>query len=653
MHATQRDRTTSSGPNNSDRTDPGRSIEKDATIPSEEADVSTGGTSPRQQVAQVGMTLGRYLLESELGEGGMASVFGARDTKLGRDVAIKVMFPHLARRKEAASRFKREARAAAGLDHEHILRVFDVGGGEVVDGVLVPPYIVLERIDGASLDDFFAEHEPPIAEVVAAMGVAVCRGLTQAHAKGIVHRDIKPANIMVTKKGRLVLADFGVARVSDDDSIVTRTGALLGTPAYMSPEQASSDTVDARSDLYSLGATLYRIATGSMPYSGSAAQVMAAILDGKRTPAEQRDPRIGRELSRIIDMLMHTDPDARYANAKEAEAALLELVHGGGVQDAEELLAAYVRDPAGKCAEVQKTAISSTLARARRMSLEGREPLALALADRVLALTPNNAQAQALRDSLGSKNKGRHLWLAIVAPMVVTAGVGTFFWYSQPAATISTYADAAAGDAWVVLADASATPRVPIDGSVDAAASLPDASRSRRPRPASAGVIAVDASAVATVTLPAPDAASALVVPKTAEVIVDVRPWCDVWIDGEKRSRASKTKVYRLPAGSHRIECKQESTGMQWGKLVDLSAGESRTLKGTVLGFALVTVRLSGGDEVRIGDRRVRNGESVKLPVGRYRTEVWQAGKPKRSRYLVLRASCTLHDEPTLSCSLE
>ncbi len=603
------------------------------------------------------MTLGRYLLESELGEGGMASVFGARDTKLGRDVAIKVMFPHLARRKEAASRFQREARAAAGLDHEHILRVFDVGGGEVVDGVLVPPYIVLERIDGASLDEFFAEHEPPIAEVVAAIGVAMCRGLTQAHAKGIVHRDIKPANIMVTKKGRLVLADFGVARVSDDDSIVTRTGAVLGTPAYMSPEQASSESVDARSDLYSLGATLYRIATGSMPYSGSAAQVMAAILDGKRTPAEQRDPCIGRELSRIIDTLMQTEPEKRYEDAKEAESALLALVHGGGVPDASALLAAYVRDPEATCAETKRNAISATLARARRISLEGRAPLALALADRVLALAPNNAQAQALRDSLGPKNKSR-LWLAIVGPMVVTAAVGTFFWQVQPRAKRSTYADAGAGDAWVLPADAVAAD-LPIDAaSIDAqsAPSLPDASGPRRPRQPVAERIVGDASpAVVPAVLDAGTtlAGTTLELAKTAKVIVDVRPWCDVWIDGQKRSRASKTKVYSLPVGQHRIECKQESTGMRWEKLVVLSAGETRTLKGTVLGSAVITVRLSGGDEVRIGERRVRNGKSVTLPVGRYRTEVWQGGKAKRSRYLVLRASCTLHDEPSLSCSLD
>jgi len=621
---------------------------------------STGDAGPRQRVAQVGMMLGRYRLDSELGEGGMASVFGARDTKLGRHVAVKVMFPHLARRKEAASRFKREARAAAGLDHEHILRVFDVGGGEVEDGVLVPPYIVLEHIDGASLDDFFRDHEAPMAEVVAAMGVALCRGLAQAHANSIVHRDIKPANVMVTKKGRLVLADFGVARVGDDDSVVTRTGAVLGTPAYMSPEQASGEKVDSRSDLYSLGATLYRIATGSVPYAGSAAQIVAGILDGKRIPAEQRDPRIGRELSRVIDTLMKKDPNDRYATAEEAEKALLAIVNGGGEQDCEELLADFVRDPEGQLERSRDKIISASLMRARRLSVAGRAPAALAVAERVLALAPDNAQAQALCNDLGRSKKDKKLILAIVGPMVVTGIVGAVFWGSRPG-PISAFADASPSDAWVASSDGSVTDAAIAD-LVDAAVPLPDAAQTAvirkdpqvrpevRPRPKSR---AIDAGVLA-ITPPNADAAIAVVAPpvRPASLIVDMSLWCDVWINGEKRQRASKKTSYSLSPGTYDVECKQPGTGKRWAKSITLRAGEARTVKGSPVSPVTVAVRLSNGDAITLGSTRISNGKSAVIPAGRPSVRVWKKGKPQgQGKFMDIRESCVMRDEPSLACS--
>ncbi|MCP4449781.1 MAG: serine/threonine protein kinase [Myxococcales bacterium] len=616
---------------------------------------------PRQQVAQVGMMLGRYQLVSELGEGGMATVFGARDTKLERDVAVKVMFPHLARRQEAASRFKREARAAAGLDHEHILRVFDVGGGQIEGDVLVPPYIVLELIDGSSLDDFFQEHDPPLSEVVAAIGVALCRGLDQAHASGIVHRDIKPANVMVTKKGRLVLADFGVARVGDDDSVVTRTGAVLGTPAYMSPEQASGEEVDARSDLYSLGATLYRLATGSVPYGGSSAQVISGILDGKKVPAEQRDARIGRELSRVIDRLMETELSDRYQSAQDAAEALLEIVTGGGEEDSEALLASYVRDPGAQLERSRDGIVSANLVRARILSLQGRAPAAIAIAERVLALSPGNVQAQALCDSLGQGRKARRrLWLAIFGPMIATAIVGAVFWGSRPG-PISTYADAAHSDAWIPVADASSSVlQTPVAVQYDAGARKADAHSEDAATGRSHGVPrvgprkrgGVDAAVVATSLAMADAALSEVPVAQPAMLIVNILPWCDVWIDGAKRERASKNTTYQLAPGTYSVECKQASTNMSWARKVTLSAGEVRTLLGSVLPPVTIAVRLSKGESVTVGSRRIADGESAVIAAGRHRTQVWKSGKPRgNAKFMDIRTSCILRDEPNLVCS--
>src|SRR5262245_57527704 len=157
----------------------------------------------------------------------MATVFRARDRDLRRDVALKVLFPHLARRPDVVRRFHREARAAAGLEHPNILRVYDVGGGTEAGGD--PPYIVMELVRGKTLKDEIDARGPMFAELCACAGALLADALAVAHAAGVIHRDVKPANVMVAPGGRLLLADFGVARVDDDDSVVTRTGALLGT----------------------------------------------------------------------------------------------------------------------------------------------------------------------------------------------------------------------------------------------------------------------------------------------------------------------------------------------------------------------------------------------------------------------------------------
>jgi len=232
----------------------GKAPDQDPAIADTSSDphvpVPARGKGPRQ--VRAGDTLGRYELGDELGEGGMATVFRARDRELRREVAVKVLFPHLARRAEVVRRFQREARAAAGLEHPNILRIYDVGGGEGDD----PPYIVMELIRGRTLLAEIEQRGAMLAEVAACIGALLGDALAAAHAAGIIHRDVKPANVLIAQGGRLLLADFGVARLETEDSLVTRTGALLGTPAYMSPEQASGDVTTARSDLYSLGATL-------------------------------------------------------------------------------------------------------------------------------------------------------------------------------------------------------------------------------------------------------------------------------------------------------------------------------------------------------------------------------------------------------------
>src|SRR6476619_3576391 len=162
----------------------------------------------------------------------------------------------------------------------------------------------MELIRGRSLLGELEQRGPMLAEVVACLGALLADALAVAHQAGIIHRDVKPANVMIAAGGRVLLADFGVARLETEDSLVTKTGALLGTPAYMSPEQASGDIATSRSDLYSLGATLYQLATGALPYAGPPAKVLSMIAAGSPVPPVRRRPACGPDLSRQIERLM-------------------------------------------------------------------------------------------------------------------------------------------------------------------------------------------------------------------------------------------------------------------------------------------------------------------------------------------------------------
>jgi serine/threonine protein kinase len=214
---------------------------------------------------------GRYELHSPIGHGGMAEVFCGADVRLGRDVAVKVLRADLARDPAFQNRFRREAQAAASLNAPSIVSVFDTGEDEA--GV---PYIVMEYVEGKTLRDLLLEEGRLLPERALEITADVCAALEVAHAAGIVHRDIKPANVMVNGMGEVKVMDFGIARaMSDASSAMTQTAAVIGTAAYLSPEQARGEHVDLRSDLYSTGCLLYELVTGGPPFTGDSAVAVA------------------------------------------------------------------------------------------------------------------------------------------------------------------------------------------------------------------------------------------------------------------------------------------------------------------------------------------------------------------------------------------
>ncbi len=266
--------------------------------------------------------LGRYDIERVIGTGGMGVVLKGFDTELNRPVAIKLLAPHLAHSGAARQRFTREAKAAAAIVHEHVVAIHNVES----DGH--SPFLVMQYVAGESLQTR-VDREGPLETIdILRIGAQAAAGLAAAHEQGVVHRDIKPANILLEEGiERVLLTDFGLARTVDDASL-THTGVVAGTPHYMSPEQASGEPIDHRTDLFSLGAVLYFMATGRPPFRADQAMgVLHRVCHDRHRPVWQVNPDIPDELSDIIDRLLEKRPGRRYSTAALVRQALLQALN--------------------------------------------------------------------------------------------------------------------------------------------------------------------------------------------------------------------------------------------------------------------------------------------------------------------------------------
>ncbi len=277
----------------------------------------------------------RYELGEILGFGGMSEVHLARDLRLHRDVAVKVLRADLARDPSFYLRFRREAQNAAALNHPAIVAVYDTGEAETPTGPL--PYIVMEYVDGVTLRDIVHTDGPMPPQRAIEIIADACQALNFSHQHGIIHRDVKPANIMISKTGAVKVMDFGIARaLADGGNSVTQTAAVIGTAQYLSPEQARGETVDARSDVYSLGCVLYEILTGEPPFVGDSPVAVAyQHVREDPIPPSQRHPGISPELDAVVLKALAKNPDNRYQTAAEMRTDLIR-VHSGEAPEAPE-----------------------------------------------------------------------------------------------------------------------------------------------------------------------------------------------------------------------------------------------------------------------------------------------------------------------------
>lgn len=275
---------------------------------------------------------GRYRIERTLGHGGMAVVYLAYDEELQREVAIKVLAEHLAGDEDFHRRFLREARVASRLSHPNIVAVYDAGE---TDG---RPYIVMEYVPGHTL----AEHETRVPEEVVVLALQACAGLEHAHAAGLVHRDVKPANLLVREDGVLKIADFGIAKAVEHTQL-TQLGTVLGTAAYLAPEQATGEEVTKAADIYSLGAVVYELLTGRPPYTfDSLPELTAKQTNGLITPVRDLAPAVPVRVEAAVMHALAREPAFRPASATELAD---ELATAGTGTRTEPLLATAITEP--------------------------------------------------------------------------------------------------------------------------------------------------------------------------------------------------------------------------------------------------------------------------------------------------------------------
>ena len=486
--------------------------------------------------------LDRYELLRQVGSGGMAAVYLGRDTALDREVAVKVLHPHLASRAESRARFSREARAVARLSHPNIVEIYDYSGDEARDS-----YLVTEFIHGRTLRAFAEEVGFGLPEVGVLLARALADALVHAHSAGVIHRDLKPENVMVCEEGdrrAVKLADFGIARLLASDDRMTMTGALVGSPNHMAPEIVEGREADERSDLFSLGTLIYWLATGRLPFAApNPTATLRRVVEGDFQDPRSVEPQVSDRLAAVIARALSADPARRQGSAAELRDELDQVLAEAGLSRPEEELAAFLADPAGYKAALPPRLVAALVAQGETALADGATARALAAFNRVLLVEPENAAVMAELRRIARRARLRRAarWAAAGVAVALSAWAGL--------AAVSRLRPPPAAD---LAGPAPGTSPAPAEAPPAPAAALPEAPQAL-PSPA-------QAEPAGTAPVPAPPAARrARAAPAVVELPVHVRPYAQrALLDGVEVARGEQRVVFSIPPGRHRIRLEHE-----------------------------------------------------------------------------------------------
>jgi serine/threonine protein kinase len=425
--------------------------------------------------------ISKYEIAEELGHGGMATVYRARDLRLGRDVAVKVIHKHLRESKEVGMRFEAEARTVAKLRHPNIVEVYDVSADDEPE-----KYIVVELSRGMTLRRILATTGEMPPEVAAALALELAAALAHAHGAGVIHRDIKPENVLVEtgEEVRIKLTDFGIAKILDAQG-VTSTGQVLGSPAHMAPEQIEGGEVDARADVFGLGVLLYEAMVGHLPFEGkNPAQVLRNVLEGTYAAPDREKPAVGGRWARILARALAREADDRYPSAEAFIAAIDHELHGLGFANPRAELPVYFANPDAYRTAHAARIVPRLMERGEQARRAGDPHGAAADFNRALAYAPSDPALLKLISRLHRRRQFRRFIVILAASMAVISllAAGAFGLRGRARARALPQIEAVplSPPAAVSAAELSAVPE-PKPSSTRAAVVLPKVPTSERP----------------------------------------------------------------------------------------------------------------------------------------------------------------------------
>ncbi len=505
----------------------------------------------------------------------MATVYRARDKRLGREVAVKIIHRHLRENKEVGQRFASEARAVAKVKHPGVVEVYDVSEDEADER-----YLVVELVRGKTLRQLLTaeRHLPP--EVAAAIGIELGQSLDHAHGLGVIHRDVKPENVLLRSlpEGRnsgeyteklVKLTDFGIAKLLDAQG-VTSTGQVLGSPAHMAPEQIEGGDVSARSDVFGLGVLLYECMVGTLPFDGkNPAQVLRRVLEGAFTPAERARPTIGSGLGAIVDRALAKDAKDRYASTLDVAEALRAELRLTGFEDPAAEIGPFLQDPKKYRVDFEERVVDALVARGRKAREDREVMTASTCFNRALAFRPDNTDLISEVSSLARRQRFRRALMQgaviLTGSLIIAAMLGGVFKIvAKLRGTERRLPVAAAGRAGNAP-DPVKLPAARPDGSAEPAPTAKKKKRAGTPKVAPEAPKDPEATGRVKVAVSGP---------QNATVLVDGQPF-DKWF-GPARE---------LPAGEHTFEFRPPNADCCKGsvtKTVLVQAGEELTVRGVI-----------------------------------------------------------------------